>query len=319
MSDQYQWWRDALAGNPVDLDVNSPQPGFYKLRDGKGGPWEPVAIWYNEQSELLCRVGAGTRDPHDIWQWCAGNPVKQADAKHAFQNGSWPGDVPDVPAVGHNAPPEAVEDQIAEVAAQAADWLKQHGITDETSSNMAANYRQQLLDLRKKADKARVEEKRPFDEAGKAVQAKWKPVLETADTAANALRDALTQWMRAEEARLRKEAAEQARIERERQEREAEQARQDAGSRGEAAPEIDEPPLPIEPAPAPKVQAGGQRGRKTGLRTVKRAVINDYDAALAHFAQHEKVKALIEQLAQHAARDGHPVPGVEVVNDKVAA
>lgn len=317
MSDQYQWWRDALAGKKPDLDVNTPQPGFYKLRDGKGGPWEPVAIWHDEQSELLCRVGAGTRNPHDIWQWCAGNPVKQADAKHAFQNGTWPGDVPDIPAVGHNAPPEAVEDQIDDVAAQAASWLSDHGIVDETSSNMAANYRQQLLDLRKKADKNRVDEKRPFDEAAKAVQAKWKPVLEIADNAANALRDALTKWMRAEEARLRTEAAEKAR--QERQEQEAALARKEAENRGDPEPVIEEPPLPIEPPPTPKVQAGGQRGRKTGLRTVKRAVVTDYEKALAHFAQHDKVTALIEQLAQHAARDGHPVPGVEVIEEKVAA
>lgn len=32
MTDEYQFWRDALAGKAVAIDEASPQPGYYKLR-----------------------------------------------------------------------------------------------------------------------------------------------------------------------------------------------------------------------------------------------------------------------------------------------
>ena len=45
------------------------------------------------------------------------------------------------------------------------------------------------------ADAARAEEKRPHDEAAKAVQSKWKPLLDKADRAVTAAQKPLTDYL----------------------------------------------------------------------------------------------------------------------------
>ena len=56
-------WRKALAGEPVPLHENDPQPGYWRLRQGRGGPFLPVAIWCEPDgsSEGPARRGAGRR------------------------------------------------------------------------------------------------------------------------------------------------------------------------------------------------------------------------------------------------------------------
>jgi hypothetical protein len=303
MNNDYSYWRSAMAGEQPAVDVNSPQPGFYstKQRDGSRAP---VAIYYNKDGALVCRVADAMADPFEVWQWAAGNPVSKEAAKHAFEAGSWPGDVPDaMPQAGHNNPPGelSVSDAIEDVATTALEWLEKHGIKDETSSNMAANYRSQLLDLGKQADAARVDEKKPLDEAAKKVQAKWKPVIDRAKEAAEALRGALTTYLREAEAQARAEAEKRAAEER----AEAERSGVDAS--------------PPPPQPAPKVRAGGQRGKKTSLRTVKKCVITDRAACLEHFKGHSAITSVLERLAVDAMRSGKLAPGTELKEEQVAA
>lgn len=323
MTDHYAWWRGAIAGTPGPISADNPECGYFKLREGKNGPWRPVAIWRKDDGTLVCRVADATRDAHEIWTYVAKNPVTQGAAKQAFDTGRFPDEAP---AIGDNAPPnETLFDQIARIAVDAVDWLKRHGIKDKTSGDMCANYRAQLLDLRKQADAQRESEKRPHLEASRAVDAKFKPVIECADVAANTLRDALTAYMRAEEAKLQAErdaqrraeaervAAENARIEAER----AKLMRDDPiAALTSDGPELLAPPPPPEPV---KVQAGGQRGRKTGLRTITKYVVGDYAAALEHCKDHPKVREAVEAVACAQAKTGAAVPGVEKVEEKVAA
>jgi hypothetical protein len=320
MTDDYQFWRDALAGKPVTITEDQPQPGYYKLRN-KAGAWLPVAIW-RKDGELVARVANDPRDPMDVWTWCAKNPVAKNDAKAAFETGQWPGDAPDV---GHNIENVALADLIRDYAERALDWLRKTGIKDTQTKDMAANYRAKLLELKKQADTERELEKRPHLEASRAVDAKFKPLVEEADSAANQLRDALTRYMREEEARLEAERRakweqERAAAEAARREAEAQRAKQMAENPIAALtePEPYLPFMPAEPEPV-KVQAGGQRGRKTGLRTVTRYVVNDHAAALSFFANSEDVKELIQKLAERASKAGVTVPGVETVTEKVAA
>lgn len=317
MSDQFQWWRDALAGNVGAIEEPNPRSGYFKMRNGKDGPWMPVAIW-EADGELVCRVGSERRDPHTVWTYCAKNPVAKDAAKHAFEHGSWPGDVP---TVGHNAGTLSLPEEIEDAAAQAVAWLTKTGIADKTGADTAANWRARLLDLGKQADKQRDAEKRPHDEAAKAVQAKWKPCIETATDAANRLRDALTQWMRAEEAKARAEAEAKRKLAEEaaRKAREvAEAAKAEAAARNlPPPPEPVDVPLPLdEPV---KIQAGGQRGRKAGLRTVTKYIVTDYAAALAHVKDHPDVRAAVEKVAAAQAKAGASVPGIETQTEQVAA
>lgn len=322
MSDVWQFWRDALSGKEPAIDADSPQCGFYKIRDGKDGPWMPVMIRM-DGDVMRCRVGDNSdADPFKIWTWCAGRPISKDDAKHAFEKGSFPGDAP---TIGDNSRDVSLAEQIKDYASQALEWLKKNGVTTKNDSDKAANYRAELIRLSKEADTQREAEKRPHDEAAKAVQAKWKPLVDEAKGAADTIRDSLTVWMRAEDARLEAErkakweadqkanAEARAKIEAER----AKQMRDDPI----AALTSPEPELPELPPPPEKVsvQAGGQRGRKAGLREIDVYTVTDHAAALAFFANSDEVKDLISKMATRASKAGVEVPGVTKSIQKVAA
>jgi len=322
MTDEFQGWRDLLDGKPVDISESNPLPGYYKLRKGKEGPWLPVAIWTHE-GKLVCRVGAERRDPLDVWTYSAKNPVSKEAAKAAFATGEWPGDVA---GIGDNSRDLTLAEQIKDYAEQALGWLKSAGgVKDKAGSDKAANYRAELIRLAKEADKQRETEKRPHDEAAKAVQAKWKPVVEEAQGAADALRAELTRWMRNEEAKAQAEAAakhraEQERIAAERRRIEDEQAKlmREDPIAALTSPAVELPAMPEPMAPV-RVQAGGQRGKKASLRTITKWVVSDYEAALAALKDHPTVREAVEKVAAQQAKAGVAVPGVSAIEEKVAA
>src|SRR5687768_11175518 len=67
-----------------------------------------------------------------------------------------------------------------------------------------------LRQARKDADAQRAAEKRPHDDAAKAVQAAWKPLLDRCDMGLAAIKEALTPYREARQ-RAKDEAARQAR------------------------------------------------------------------------------------------------------------
>lgn len=323
MTDIWQWWRDALAGKEQTIDGDSPQCGFYKMRESRNGPWLPVMIRMDGET-LRCRVADNSdADPCKIWTWCAGNPISKDDAKFAFETGSFPGDAP--APIGDNSGDLSLAEQIKDYATQALNWLKKNGIKDKASGDRAANYRQELLRLKKEADTQRIAEKKPHDEAAKAVQNKWVPIIDEAELAAEELRGALGAYMIAEKRAAEAEArakyeAEQKAIAAVRANIEAQRAKQmrDDPIAALTSPEPELPMAPLPPEPV-KIQAGGQRGRKTGLREVTRYVVTDHAKALAFFADSEDVKELIGKLAERASKAGVAVPGVEKRIEEVAS
>lgn len=323
MSTEWQWWQAALAGSPMDIHADAPQCGFYKMRKTKHGPWLPVMIRLDDAGEMRCRVGNNSGiDPLEVWTHCAGRPISKDVAKIAFETGQFPGDAP---TIGDNSGGLSLSEQISDYAQTALAWLKKTGIKDAASKDMAANYRAELIRLSKEADTQRETEKRPHDDAAKAVQAKWKPLIDTAKNAADEIRDALTAFMTAEKRKIEAEQrakweAEQKAAAAARAEIEAQQAKlmRDDPIAALTSPEPELPMMPAPPAPV-KVQAGGQRGRKTGLREVTRYVVVDHNAALAFFADSEDVQDLIAKLADRASKAGVAVPGVEKRIEEVAA
>jgi len=316
-TDEFQNWRDALAGNATALHADIPNPGYYKVRAGKDGPWQPVAIW-RKDGNLVCRVAGEMKDPLEVWTWAAKNPVSKEAAKHAFEHGTWPGDVP---MPGHNSGTLSLPEEIDDAVAQVSAWLSSTRVADKVAADTASNWRARLLDLSKRADKQRETEKRPHDDAAKAVQAKWKPVIDRATDTANKLRDALTAYMRAEDERQRREAEAARKVAEEaaRKQREAAEAarREAAAKNAPPPPEPEDVPLPfVEP---PRVQVGGQTGRKTGLREVTRYEVEDYEAALAAVKDHPDVRAAVEKVAAARCKTGVAVPGVRTFKEKVAA
>ena len=78
---QYDFWRRSLSGERVARFEDDPQPGFYKRRMVRGGPFVPVEIWLEQEidpetgelaaDERLVAICNGIlRDPLSIWTYC---------------------------------------------------------------------------------------------------------------------------------------------------------------------------------------------------------------------------------------------------------
>lgn len=218
---------------------------------------------------------------------------------------------------GHNNPPafDAWSLQIDTLFEQA------NGITAIETAEQEAQAAALLDELRqthKDADKARADEKRPHDDAAKAVQAKWKPILGKADIAIAAVKAALTPYREAEQARQAK-AAQEARERAEALAAQAQAAMQsdDLDDRVKADDLADAAVRAVRKANAIDRQA-------TGLRTIWEAEVTDRRAALHHYikASPEAFEALIQQLADSDARNAatrRDIPGVIFHERKRAA
>lgn len=328
MADVFSWWRSALEGSTDPINANEPQCGYYRKRDGKGGPWLPVAIWMHAEQGMVCRVAGDMVQPDDVWTWVAKNPVRKEDAQIAFKTGAWPGDAPPVTAsMGDNNPPtEPVELIPLEIEA-ATEWLgKVKAITTQEHADIASNRVSNLRDLKRKAEAAHKFEKEPHLIAGRAVDAKFKPSIESADTAVKVLLGAITVYQNAEAERQRKIAAERAA--KERAEWEAQQAVARKAAELEAASkqvtleeilEASPPPPPPKAAELVKVKSGGASGKAVSLRTVKVATITNYAAAMMALKDHPEMKALVQTLSDRACKAGLPLAGVEYSTTQVAA
>lgn len=96
MSDSYSWWRQALLGEFGPIHENDPQPGYFRMRKGRGGPWVPVAIWDADAGSCLaCLVDGSEKDPFEVWTWVCRYPVPyETYVAVAEQGQAWPEDLP---------------------------------------------------------------------------------------------------------------------------------------------------------------------------------------------------------------------------------
>ena len=71
------------------IDINDPRPGFYQMRERKGGRLVGVRIWIEpgerdeagdllEDEPILCQVNGVEADPWQVWPWCA-KPEQEID------------------------------------------------------------------------------------------------------------------------------------------------------------------------------------------------------------------------------------------------
>ncbi len=169
----------------------------------------------------------------------------------------------------------------------------------------------------KDADKARVVENKPFDDGKKAVQAKWKPIIEKADRGATACKEALTPY-RTIKQNAKDAAAKKAREEAEAIAKAAQEALREADDlEAKYAAETQ-----LEHAQKLAATANKIDRSATGLRTYYEAEIVDRKAALLHYLARspERFEALIQQLADEDARGARaPVPGIVFHERKKAA
>ena len=71
------------------LYVSDPQPGYFRLRLVKGGPWAPARIWRRRNGTLGCHVHIAPRDPVDAWSWLAGENIPRKEYLHLWRVYRW--------------------------------------------------------------------------------------------------------------------------------------------------------------------------------------------------------------------------------------
>lgn len=224
---------------------------------------------------------------------------------------------------GHNNPPEesAFDGFLAHIGDlfdEAKNFLDGAGVNSDAEAEAVARLMDDIRKAHKDADRARAEEKKPHDDAAKAVQARWKPLLERAELAVDTCKKALAPWLKAkaEEQRLAAEKARQEAEEKAKAAAEAARATTLDDLAGREAAEgliADAKKAEAEAAKAEKARPQATGGaRAATLRTTYRPELINASEALKHFVRirPDDVKAALQHLAEVEVRNGaRELPG----------
>lgn len=236
-------------------------------------------------------------------------------------------------SIGHNNPPAP-----SAVYAERLNLYREHAaslgpVTEET----AGAYRDAIGyggELGKEIDGQRDAEKRPHLEAGRAIDATYKPLVAGCEAIRTSLRSTLQAWMNEREREARRIADEKARAL-----REAEEAARSTA----AALEPDDADDPFLAATAPDLNAvaadakdaeieaklaarvGSEAGgfNALGLKTRRKAVVVNSELLALHYlhAGNRELLALLDKLAnadvRHAKGSPLALPGVDIVEERV--
>ena len=120
----YNWYYAALSGHFGPIHENDPQCGYYRMRWRRGGEWIPVAIFREDDGEVLALCKGEMKDAFEVWTWCCRYPVDYEVYRAVAEEGKpWPEDVlvggltdqsatklepisppsPIAPTIGHNS------------------------------------------------------------------------------------------------------------------------------------------------------------------------------------------------------------------------
>lgn len=334
--DQFNWWHQKLAGKDPDWERGHPPSGYFRRnftvnvgepgkRIGKPGT-EAIAIWRNDDGEVLCHRTSGFKTPQDVdeieelFAQISRSPVSYEDYRHFRDNDEWPAresDVPDaIATIGDNS--GALETDLQRAVAAVDDLMEKFNdwqksidgkITTQEQADKAAHFADQFGRCQKRADDLRKVEKEPHLKAGRDVDGAWKPVIATAETAKKDAKDLITPFLRAKAEKERKRAEEE---------------RKNAEEEAKRAVEENDfiPPEPVKVS-EPKPVSVGSAGRKTSLRTYKYAEVTDVKACAGYFASFNnpptELVELLTKLARKSLDAGHEVPGAELKQEMRAA
>lgn len=336
MTDQFAGWKKLLEGKARCVTVSAmraaiqesglaiiedePLSGYYRASAVKNGPLLPVAIW-QENGETFVLRGGKQVELSRVWPYCAWNPISYETYMAVINGASWPdeaeGSAP--PAPGHNQGPtdeaDILKEQIEAALGGIAEYSK---IDSDEKQTKAQSLRARLNELSGTADKKREAEKKPHLEAGKAVDAKWQPLVKSAKDGADKIKQAMSTY-ETEKLRKEREEREKAEAERRRIEEENRKAAEEAAAQGKAAPAPQPAPQPEPVQPAAPVAIKGAYGRAANVKLVKVVTVTDQDKVYAYMRERPEVAELLAKLAQRATDAGHDVPGVSVEEQRKVA
>ena len=326
MSD-YRYWTKALNGENPPIHDGDPQAGFYYKRDGDN-PRIPVAIWYDEtRSGMVALVGQGddrrSTNPNDIWTWVCQTPVTHDHYRAVQETGIWPDDPPvavvaatsdgearpnEPEAKADDDPAIAIKAELDAEAEMAAEFLAVP-VTTKDRANMVSVWSKKMADLAKRSEVFRKAQKEPHLTAGREVDAKWNEILDVARDLVRNLKKHVEPYL-----------IEQKRIDDERRAADDKKARdlekqaaKEAATHGEkAAEDLNRQAKEARDSAKTARTGAGRTGAKVTLRTVTSAKITSYKALLSALANDPEIKALVETLANRAARAGKELPGMEI-------
>lgn len=240
--------------------------------------------------------------------------------------------------MGANHPPPFDPDELATCRAKsddfvsaAAEWLALGAIETEDQSGRLTDFVSGAREAYKQIDTARKAAKKPHDDAGKAVQAAFTPLLEQMERAIERVKDLQTVYLRRvadqERAARAKAAAEAAE-----KQREAEELAKKAARTNDVAAEVEAERMAKEAADAIKAAARDTKanagsatgaGRTMALRTTKRAEIINQNQVYMHFREHPAVRQVLLTLCNQAITSKNPdernVPGITIQTEEKAA
>lgn len=338
--DRWAWYQAALKdptqiGNTLKIYDGEPQQGYYRVRP-KGGQWEPVAIFYPEDSDSIVayRNGKEVR-ADDIWLWCCRHPISFEAYEKAMAGGGFDDEPAPARGIGDNSgeadPFDALTIEYLGEKEQAESFLKTP-VKTKADADRAAIWADRLKKIASKATAFHKVEKQPFLDGGRAVDEKWRGLKEEPGTVVDALRAHVKPYF----AELKRQEEERQRIAREKAEQERREAEEKARAAREAAAKAEEGDLAAEKArqeaedaarrakeaekeaEARKVSAG-RTGARMGMKTETVYVVTDYlKAATAMLALgNADLKAEIDRLAKRLMKAGVPLDGVEARDEEV--
>lgn len=240
---------------------------------------------------------------------------------------------------GHNNPPvvdpeivDKFEKLALEFADAAGDFLDKKVIETEEDAQLANDLIAGARQNFKAANEARAAAKKPHDDAGRAVQETFKPLLDKFELTGKKVKAMLTVYLEKKEAEQRAEAR---RLQEaaDRKAKEAAEAAARAAARNDVAGEVDAAAAAKE---AEKAQKDAERAAKAktqvdsasggtkavGLRTIRVAKIKNINVVFMHYSHRPEVRELLERLATADVRakdvDETQIPGIEIVESKSA-
>jgi len=233
--------------------------------------------------------------------------------------------------IGHNGAPTPFDDAVTALdalRAEASNWLDGAVVSSQPEADAIGKLTAMARELSKRLDGLRVDEKKPHDDAGKAVQEKFKPYLARCELIVSGCKTALTPYLnkldeeKKEAARIAREKADKLREEAEAAIRAAKQndidAREEAEKLLTAAKKADASATRAE---NDKAKAATGFGRSMSLRTTYRAELVNSTEAARYYWQTRKADfdALLMQFAKDdIARGVREIPGFTIHEEKAA-
>lgn len=306
MSKSPDWtgWQALLAGKQHEWDHRAHVlDGFWRKGDDAIATWHDAeGLWVKVNGNRPFRPKHG-EDAYaeSEFGFIVKRPISHALYTAVIGGAPWPDQPEDVRGkMGDNLPEDPAERFKLELEAEkeAIERFRKEPITSEDAATKCGLWAGKIAELAKAIDAKRVELKKPHDDAGKAVQAVYKPLVDTAENLSTSLKKHMAAWVLEKKRKADEE---------ERQRREAER---------KAAEELEVPPPPPRADNRPKssVVTGG-----VTVRTRKVAKVTDLVKAATHFASKPtpnlELVDLIHRLAYRDLAAGNVVPGAEMVDD----